>query len=71
VREAAMARFLTGMPTRMEPAEGNPRLQAVIITADDQTGRATGIERIDWSHDEVAAACDAASTGDHDDDEAE
>jgi 2',3'-cyclic-nucleotide 2'-phosphodiesterase len=71
VREAALARFLTGMPTRMEPAEGHPRLQAAIITADDQTGRATGIERLDWSLDEMAAACDAGSAGDHDDDEAE
>jgi 2',3'-cyclic-nucleotide 2'-phosphodiesterase len=56
VREAAMARFLTGMPTRMEPAEGHPRLQAVIIEADDQTGLATSIERLDWSQDDVAAA---------------
>lgn len=55
-RDAALSRFLTGMPARMEPAADNPRLQGVVITADDQTGLATGIERIDWSLDDVAAA---------------
>jgi calcineurin-like phosphoesterase len=40
----------------MEPAEDNPRLQGVVITADDQTGQARAIERIDWSLDDVAAA---------------
>jgi 2',3'-cyclic-nucleotide 2'-phosphodiesterase len=56
VREAALARFLSGLPARLEPAEENPRLQAAVITADDQTGRATAIERIDWSADDVTRA---------------
>jgi metallophosphoesterase (TIGR00282 family) len=55
-RDAALARFLTGMPQRMEPAEDHPRLQAVVISVDDQTGRATAIERIDWSLDDIQAA---------------
>jgi metallophosphoesterase (TIGR00282 family) len=55
-REAALARFLTGLPGKFEPAEGNPRLQAVVITVDDETGRATAIERLDWSHDDVQQA---------------
>jgi calcineurin-like phosphoesterase len=40
----------------MEPAEDHPRLQAVVISVDDQTGRATAIERIDWSLDDIQAA---------------
>lgn len=52
-RDAALGRFLTGLPHRFEPASDNPRLQAVIVTADDETGLASGIERIDWSFDEV------------------
>jgi hypothetical protein len=53
-REGVLNRFVTGLPTRMEPASANPRLQAVIITADDETGRALGIERLDWSLDDIA-----------------
>ncbi len=55
-RETAMVRFLTGMPARMEPAADNPRLQAVIIDADEATGRAVAIERLDWSLDDVKQA---------------
>jgi metallophosphoesterase (TIGR00282 family) len=41
--EAALGRFLTGMPARFETAEGNPRLNAVIVEADEETGRALEI----------------------------
>jgi 2',3'-cyclic-nucleotide 2'-phosphodiesterase len=47
--EAALARFLTGMPVRLETATGNPRLNAVIVSADAATGRAASIERLDLS----------------------
>jgi len=56
VREAALKRFLSGLPARLEPAEENPRLQAVVVTADDETGRATAVERIDWSADDATRA---------------
>jgi hypothetical protein len=46
-RGPALARFLTGMPSRFEPAVGNPRLHGVVIAVDDATGRATGITRLD------------------------
>ena len=39
-------RFLTGMPSRFEPAQGDVRLCAALITCDPHTGRATSIERI-------------------------
>ena len=67
VREAALGRFLTGIPARMEPAIENPRLQAVVITADEATGLASAIERIDWSLDDVKAA--RSSMDHHGDDE--
>jgi metallophosphoesterase (TIGR00282 family) len=51
--EAALGRFLTGMPSRFEAATGPARLNAVIVTADAATGRATAIERLNMSHDEV------------------
>ena len=47
--EAALGRFLTGLPARFETATGNPRLNAVIVEADEQTGRPTDIERLSYS----------------------
>ena len=52
-REGALARFLNGMPSRFEPATGNPRLNGVVITADSSTGRATHIARISYSADDL------------------
>jgi len=51
--QTALGRFLTGIPARLEPAAGNPRLHAIIVTADDQTGRATAVERVSLSADDV------------------
>ena len=49
----ALGRFLTGMPSRFETATANPRLNAVLIDADEQTGLATDIERLSYSQDEL------------------
>jgi metallophosphoesterase (TIGR00282 family) len=51
--EPALSRFLTGMPSRFEPATANPRLDAVIIEADEKTGLAIDIERLSYSLDEL------------------
>ena len=60
-RAAVLDRFVTGLPARMEPAADNPRLQAVVIDADERTGLARGIERLDWSQKDLA---DARRAGD-------
>ena len=51
--EPALSRFLTGMPSRFETASANPRLNGVIIEADDTTGLATDIERVSYSLNEL------------------
>ena len=51
--EPALNRFLTGLPQKFDTATANPRLHAVAIEADEQTGRATDIERISLSADEL------------------
>jgi 2',3'-cyclic-nucleotide 2'-phosphodiesterase len=48
-KEPSLSRFLNGMPTKFEPAAGNPRLNGAVIEADDKTGRATKITRISYS----------------------
>ncbi len=52
--EPALSRFRTGLPSRFETATANPRLNAVVVDADDATGKATDIERLSYSHDEIA-----------------
>jgi len=53
--EAALGRFLNGMPAKFEAAAGPGRLNAVIVTADAATGRATAIERLNLSAGDVDA----------------
>jgi len=52
-REPSLARFLNGMPSKFEPATGNPRLNGAVIEADDKTGRATRITRISYSEQDL------------------
>jgi 2',3'-cyclic-nucleotide 2'-phosphodiesterase len=52
-REPSLARFLNGMPSKFEPATGNPRLNGAVIQADDKTGRATKITRISYSAEQL------------------
>jgi metallophosphoesterase (TIGR00282 family) len=52
-RSAVIQRFLTGLPQRFETATENPRLHGVVVTADETTGRATGIERVSLSAREI------------------
>ncbi len=47
--DAAIKRFLTGMPYKFQVATDDIRMQGVIIEVDDQTGRALGIERFSRS----------------------
>jgi metallophosphoesterase (TIGR00282 family) len=52
-RSAILRRFLTALPQRFEPASENPRLNAVIVEADEATGLAAGIERVSLSADRI------------------
>jgi len=45
-KELVLARFLTGMPGKFEPAKGNPKMCAALISCDGATGRAHSIQRI-------------------------
>jgi metallophosphoesterase (TIGR00282 family) len=57
-REPALARFLTGMPSRFEPATGNPRLNGIVVDADDKTGRAVAVTRITYSAQDLVRLAD-------------
>jgi metallophosphoesterase (TIGR00282 family) len=53
-RTGVLQRFLTGLPARFDAATGDPRLNAVIITA-EENGTAVSIERLSLSADELDA----------------
>jgi metallophosphoesterase (TIGR00282 family) len=60
--DAALGRFVNGMPAKFDAATGPGRLNAVIVTADPATGRATAIERLNLSASEVEALAEAPAT---------
>jgi len=57
----ALSRFLTGLPSKFETATGNPLLNAVVIDADEQTGRANGITRLSYTADQLKELVDVGS----------
>jgi metallophosphoesterase (TIGR00282 family) len=52
-KDIVIHRFLTAMPGRFETAKGDPRLAAVVIDADPETGRARSIERMLLTEEDV------------------
>jgi 2',3'-cyclic-nucleotide 2'-phosphodiesterase len=62
VVDPALTRFLTGMPAKFEAASGVARLNAVIVGADPATGKATSIERLNLSSDDVDAVAERTVT---------
>ncbi len=64
-KEAVIGKFLSALPVRFETASGDPRMNAVVITADAATGRATAIERLSLSATDIdRLAADVAATSD-------
>jgi metallophosphoesterase (TIGR00282 family) len=62
-RQAVIQRFLTGLPQRFETANENPRINGVVVEADEMTGRAVSIERVSLStHDLEALIAQPAAT---------
>jgi 2',3'-cyclic-nucleotide 2'-phosphodiesterase len=51
--EPSLGRFLNALPAKFETATANPRLHAVIVETDAQTGRATDIERLSLGVDDL------------------
>jgi metallophosphoesterase (TIGR00282 family) len=44
--EPIIRRFMTNMPQKFEVAKGRVLLQGAVVEIDEQTGRATGIQRV-------------------------
>jgi calcineurin-like phosphoesterase len=62
-RSAIIQRFLTGLPQRFETASENPRLNGILVTADEETGRALSIQRLNLSaHDIETLVAQPAAT---------
>src|SRR5262245_24806593 len=52
-KDIIVQRFLTGMPARFETAKGDPRLAAVVVDVDPETGLARGIDRMLLSEEDL------------------
>jgi len=52
-RSVVIQRFLTALPQRFDTATENPRLNGVLVTADEATGRATSIARVSLSAQQI------------------
>jgi metallophosphoesterase (TIGR00282 family) len=52
-RVPIIRRFVTGLPQRFDTATENPRLNGVVIQADETTGRAMDISRLNLSLQEL------------------
>jgi metallophosphoesterase (TIGR00282 family) len=50
-KDEAIAKFLSLLPTKFEVAKNNLRLNGIVVTVDEASGRATGVERINISCD--------------------
>jgi metallophosphoesterase (TIGR00282 family) len=61
-KDAVIARFVTGLPGRFETAPGDPRLNGAVVTVDPSNGRASHIDRISLSEDELKQLTDALTT---------
>jgi calcineurin-like phosphoesterase len=48
-KEQILTRFITQLPTRFELASEGVEMHGVIVQIDGQTGKATGIERVQKS----------------------
>ena len=55
-KAGALRRFLTLMPERLTPAAGDLRLNAVLLSVDPASGRATAIERLQIPYSATAPA---------------
>jgi calcineurin-like phosphoesterase len=60
-KDGVIARFVSGLPTRFETASGDPRLHGVTITVDESTARATAIERLSLTEDQLKDITDTVS----------
>jgi metallophosphoesterase (TIGR00282 family) len=52
-KTAVIDKFLRGMPVKMETAAGNPRLNGILITVDQTTGKARSVQRLSLSAREL------------------
>lgn len=52
----AIARFLTGLPHRFQMAEGDVKMCAVLLDVDENTGKATAIQRFRLDYDGTQSA---------------
>jgi metallophosphoesterase (TIGR00282 family) len=59
--EGIVQRFVSGLPVKIESADGDARLHGVVITADAASGKATAIERVSLTEEQLKAITDSVT----------
>ena len=60
-KDGVIARFASGLPARFDSASGDLRLHGVTITVDAATGKASAIERVSLTEDQLKEITDTVS----------
>jgi hypothetical protein len=48
--EIVLERFLRGLSTKFEPCDGEIKLNGLVVDVDEETGKATKVERVSLQH---------------------
>jgi metallophosphoesterase (TIGR00282 family) len=62
-KEVAIARFVNSLPGKFDTATGDPRLHAVLIDADAETGRARQITRLNLTMEQLSELAERGQPG--------
>jgi metallophosphoesterase (TIGR00282 family) len=60
-KAAIIQRFISGLPARFETASGDPRLHGAAIAVDASTGKATAIERVALTEEQLKEITDSVT----------
>ncbi|NQT28732.1 MAG: YmdB family metallophosphoesterase, partial [Candidatus Omnitrophica bacterium] len=52
-KHQVIERFTTNMPVRFNLAQGDVRMQAVLVEVDEESGKALSIERVEYKKEAV------------------
>jgi len=62
-KTAVIARFVSALPGRFENSSGDPRVNGVVITVDQTTGRGSEIQRLSLSEEELKHITESVTSG--------
>ena len=53
-KHQVIERFITNMPVRFNLAQGDVRMQAVLVEVDEESGKALSIKRVEYRREDLS-----------------